>query len=652
MNERKQRKKREAVPDFARRRFIRGAATGASAALAATVAAEPTSARNAASADAKPIKVPDEFAAASKIAPVKANFPMTGAQVFARLCKEEGLAALFSCPGNYTIVNAIALEGIPTYSGRHEGAMCHAADGFCRVTGEVAAASGTEGPGFTDMINAIAAANAARSPVLVLASNMTLANEDTEAGIQLGYQQPTTEGLRKYGKRLITPKRIHEYGGYAFRQLRSGVPRPVHLDFPAEVTRARFEKPGDLEYYFDKARYRTTSKPHPGPKEIAVAVELLKQAQRPIIVSSNGVFYSRAWDALKALAEKAQIPVVESGAMKGQFSDASPLSANAAPGALASADVVVLVGQYCMPTVGEFAFGPDAKYIRIDPNAEDIGRNLPIDLGMVSCEKAALEALTDAMPAMKHEAWLAEIAAARKKFEDELDTFYAKGLTYTDAVHPSVIAKELTDFMYRGKLPKEQTTYVSGGYGIARYMRRWVRGYRPGQILNGAYQYGSIGPDVGYAFGAAVAMRHGVGPQAAYQGSPVICVTGDAGIGYTIMELETASKYRMPMIVIVYNNNAWGTWTGNARSPLTLSMHLFQENVRYDKVAEGLGAHGEYVTAPGDFKAALERCYQIAVKESRPSLINCQAKKEFWVKQQYEPGFLGTVEPGCMSYNH
>jgi thiamine pyrophosphate-dependent acetolactate synthase large subunit-like protein len=118
------------------------------------------------------------------------------------------------------------------------------------------------------------------------------------------------------------------------------------------------------------------------------------------------------------------------------------------------------------------------------------------------------------------------------------------------------------------------------------------------------------------------------------------------------MELETASKYRMPMVVIVYNNNAWGTWTGNSRNPVTLSLHLFQENVRYDKVAEGLGAHGEYVTQPGDFRAALERCYQIAVKESRPALINCQAKKEFWSGQQYPPGFLGTVEPGCMSYNH
>lgn len=637
-------------PDVSRRKFISKAMASAGATAATILATgEVVAASN---VETNSIKIPDEFAQAAKAAPVKPNFPMSGAQVFARLCKEEGLAALFSCPGNYSIVNAIAQEGIPTYSGRHEGAMCHAADGFCRVTGEVAAASGTEGPGFTDMINAIATANAARSPVLVLASNMALVNEDTEAGIQLAYQQPTTEGLKKYGKRLITAKRIHEYGGYAFRQLRSGVPRPVHLDFPAEVTRASFKSAADLEYFYDKARYRTTAKPHPGPKDLSAAIDLLKQAQRPIIVSSNGVFYSKAWDALKKLAEKAQIPVVESGAMKGQFSDANPLSANAAPSALASADVVLLVGQYCMPTVGEFAFGPDAKYIRIDPSPEDIGRNLPIDVGLVSCEKAGLEALADAIPAMKHEAWVAEIAAARKKFEEENDAHYAKGMSYTDAVHPAVIAKELADFMYNGKLPKEQTTFVSGGYGIARYVRRRLRGYRPGQILNGAYQYGSIGPDVGYAFGAAVAMRHGVSVQAPYKGSPVICVTGDAGIGYTIMELETASKYRMPIIVIVYNNNAWGTWSGNSRSPLTMSLHLFQENVRYDKVAEGLGAHGEYVTQPGDFKAALERCYQLAAKESRPSLINCQAKKEFWVKQQYEPGFLGTVEPGCMSYNH
>lgn len=642
----------QAAPDVSRRNFIAKAAIGAGATAATMLGTSKVSAAADAADGLRPIKIPDEFALAAKVVPKKAEFPMTGAEVFARVCKEEGLAALFCCPGNYNIQNAIALEGIPTYSGRHEGSMCHAADAFTRVTGEIAAASGTEGPGFSDMICAIASANGARSPVLVLASNMSIRDEDTESGIQLQYQQPVTEGLKKYGKRLITPSRIHEYAAYAFRQLRSGVPRPVHLDFPSEVYRASFKSASELTFNYDKSKYRTDSKPHPDPKAIRAAVDMLKQAQRPMIVSSNGVFYSKAWDALKALAEKAQIPVVESGAMKGQFSDAHPLSANASPGALASADVVVLAGQYSMPTIGEFAFGPDAKYIRIDPCPEDIGRNLPIDIGLVSCEKAALEALFNEMPAMKHDAWVAEIAAARKKFEDECDSYYKVGAAYTDAVHPAVIAKELSDFLYRGDIPKEQTTVVSGGYGIARYTRRWLRGYRPGQIMNGAYQYGAIGPDVGYAVGVAAAVQNGVSVQAPYKGHPVVCITGDAGFGYTAMEMDTLAKYRLPVIVIVYNNNAWGTWTGSRGNSKTLSIHLFQENLRYDKVGEALGAHGEYVTKPEEFRAALKRCYDIAVKESRPSVINCQAKKEFWLRDQFPPGSLGKVEPGCMSYYH
>src|SRR5262245_65217922 len=171
-------------PDVARRKFMTKAMAGAGATT--VIAFGENRADAADTPETRPIKVPDAFAQSAKATPAPAAFPMNGAQVFARLCKEEGLAALFSCPGNYAVVNAIALEGIPTYSGRHEGAMCHAADGFCRVTGEVAAESGTEGPGFTDMINAIAAANAARSPVLVLASNMTIVNEDRGAGQQVG----------------------------------------------------------------------------------------------------------------------------------------------------------------------------------------------------------------------------------------------------------------------------------------------------------------------------------------------------------------------------------------------------------------------------------------------------------------------------------
>ncbi|PYR38369.1 MAG: hypothetical protein DMF90_03540 [Acidobacteria bacterium] len=634
-----------------RRAFLHKAVAGAGVTVASAIGGRSVEAAPD-ELTSPPIRIPPEFAAAAASPVKQPDFPMTGAEVFARACKDEGVAALFCCPGNYPVIHAIAATGIPAYGGRHEGSMAHAADAFSRITGEIAVCSGTEGPGFTDMICAIAAANAARTPLLVLASNMAMSQEDTEAGIQLGYQQPTTEGLRKYGKRLINPRRVHEYAGYAFRQLRTGVPKPVHLDFPSEVAAARFKDASELAYFYDKAHYRTDSRPHPSPKDIAKAVDLIKTARRPIIVSSNGVFYAKAWDALKAFAEKGQIPVVESGAMKGQFSDASPLSANAAPTALASADLVILVGQHCMPTIGEFAFGPDAKYLRIDQAADDIGRNLPIDLGIVSCERAALEALADAVPRLSHDSWIAEIAAARKRFDDQNLEYYKIGVRYADAVHPAVIAKELGDFLYRGKLPKEETTIASGGYGIARYVRRELRGYRPGQIMNGAYQYGAIGPDTGYAVGVAAAVQLGVGPQAAYKGHPVICTTGDAGVGYTIMEIDTMTKYRLPVIVIVYNNNAWGTWVQATREPLALPIHLFQENLRYDKIAEALGGHGEYVTTPAAFRPALERAYDIAVRERRPSLINCQGRKEFWDREKFPPGSLGKIEPGVMSYYH
>jgi thiamine pyrophosphate-dependent acetolactate synthase large subunit-like protein len=305
-----------------------------------------------------------------------------------------------------------------------------------------------------------------------------------------------------------------------------------------------------------------------------------------------------------------------------------------------------------MPNAGEYAFGPDARYIRIDPAAEDIGRNLPIEVGIVSDEKAALEMLYRDAPAMRHDAWLAEVMAARHKFEAENEAMYKQVLGYKDAVHPAVIAKELSDFLYRGKLAKEQIMVCSGGFGIARYTRRWLRAYRPAQILNGQYQFGTVGADVGYSVGAGVAVKEGLGVQAAYKGQPIITVMGDAAFGYCGMEMETLAKYRIPAIIIVYNNNAWGTWYLQEDEPKVLPMHLFQENIRYDKMSEALGAHGIYVTRPQDFMPALQRAFKTAVETSMPTVINVQGKKEFWLREKYPPGFLGKVEPGVMSYYH
>ncbi|MBI1764262.1 MAG: thiamine pyrophosphate-binding protein [Acidobacteria bacterium] len=642
--------------DSTRRKFLLNTAPAVGAALAAAGAETKIFAGS--DAEIPSIRIPKEIPASLNEAPKPGSFEgqgMTGAEVFAKLCKEEDLAAMFCCPGNYTVINAIAAAGVPAYGGRTEGAMCAAADGFSRVTGEATACSGTEGPGFTHMIMNIAAAAAARTPLLVLASNMQIAGDDREAFIQTAYQQPTTTGMKKFGKRLIAPDRVWEYGAYAFRNMKSGVPGPVHLDFPGEVARARFTDPAKLKDYYTKEKYRCESHPHPAPKEVAKAVELITKAERPILIAGHGVFHGKAWDVLKQVVEKHEMAVVTSGPSRGHFPDDHRLSAAVSPDALMSADLAIFIGQYCMPSPGEYRFNPDIKTIRVHPVPEDLGRNWPLDLGIVADEKIFLEALANNLPNKKRDAWTAELAAARKKYDDLIHGQYDLGLKYsrdTNHLHPAVIGKEVHDFLYKGDIDPKQTVTGLGGWTIGNYTGRWLRANRPGQGIVCAYQYGAIGPDLAMVIGAGAAVQRGVGPQAPYKGAPVLCVTSDAGIAYSMFELETAAKYKIPVINLVYNNNSWGMWPNAVTSARSMHMYVFQENLRYDKMAEGLGARGEYVRTPEELREALKRSYQAAAKDGLSTLINCQALKEFTSAKDYPPGNAMNAEPGCGAFAH
>ena len=638
-------------PSPSRRDFLKPAAV-------AGVAAAVRPLNLAAAVNIPSIRIPAEVATSLGETPQPGSFEgrgMTGAQVFAELCKQEELAALFCCPGNYTVIHAIAAAGIPSYGGRREGAMCAAADGFSRVTGEVAACSGTEGPGFTNMIMDIAAANAARTPLLVLASNTTFAGEDREAFIQTGYQQPTTEGLKKYGKRIVAPDRVYEYGGYAFRNLKTGVPGPVHLDFPAEVASARFTDPSRLKMHYAKEKYRTESRAYPAPKDVQAAADMINRAERPLLIAGQGVFHHKGWEALLRAAERHEMAVTVSGPTRGHFPDDHRLSAALSIDALMSADLVIFVGQYCMPSPGEYQVKRDVKTIRVHPVAEDMGRNWPIDLGIVSDEAFFLEELGQTLPAKKRDTWVSEIAAARKTYEKEMLDNYQLGLNYsksTNAVHPAVIGKEIHDLLYQGSIDPKETVTGWGGWTCQRFVNPWLRAHRVAQEVACPYQYGAIGPDLAMMIGASVAVQRGVGPQATYKGAPVLCVTSDAGMGYSLFEIETAAKYKVPVIGVVYNNNAWGTWTSAAGSARSLHLHLFHENLRYDLMAENLGARGEYVRTPEELRAALKRSYDAAAKDRVSTLINVQGIKEFTSAKLYPPGVTTNPEPSVGAFQH
>jgi acetolactate synthase I/II/III large subunit len=641
--------------DHARRSFLLStAAVGAGAVASMVAEAKGGNTANSIPSIAIPKDVTDSLSQSAKPGSFDGQ-GMSGAEVFAKLCQEEELAALFCCPGNYTVINAIAAAGVPAYGGRCEGSMCAAADGFSRATGQVTACSGTEGPGLTNMIMNIAAAAAARTPLLVLASNMQIAGDDRETFIQTGYQQPLTTGLKKYGKRLIAPDRVWEYGGYAFRNLKSGVPGPVHLDFPGEVARARFTDPSKLKDYYGKDKYRSESRPCPSPKEIKKAVEMISRAERPLLIAGQGVFQNQAWEPLLEAAEKADIAVVTSGPTRGHFPDDHRLSAALCPDAVMSADLVIFVGQYCMPSPGEYRFNPDIKTIRVHPVQEDLGRNWPIDLGIVSCEKPFLEALADLLPSRKHEPWVNELAGARKKYEKMLDHQYQQGVKYskdTNHLHPAVLCKEVHDFFHKGDIDPKQTVTGGGGWTIGVNFGRWQRAFRPGQGIVCPYQYGAIGPDLAMMIGASAAVQRGVGPQAGHQGAPTVCVSSDAGIAYSLFELDTASKYKLPVIGVIYNNDCWGMWPAAVSSARSMHLYLFQQNLRYDQMAEGLGARGEYVRTPEELREALKRSYDAAKKESLSTLINCQGMKDFTSARKYPPGVALNPEPGCGAVAH
>ena len=636
-----------------RRNFLAPVAAGA---VAAAIVKPASAATGGIPSITLPKEIPATLAEPVHIGTFTQPRGMTGAEVFAKACKDEELAALFCCPGNYPIINAIAGAGIPAYGGRSEGAMTSAADGFSRCTGEVVACSGTEGPGFTNMIMNIAVAHRARTPLLVLASNTTIANDDTEYFIQTGYQQPTTEGLKKYGKRLIDPKRVHEYTAYAFRYLKTGVPAPVHLDFPGEIYNARFTDASQLKDYYTKDKYRSESRPHPSPKEMATALDMIAKSERPVIVAGHGVFLRKAWAPLMTAAEKNDIAVVTSGPMRGHFPDEHRLSASLSPDVFMSADLVIFVGQYSMPARTErWRFNPDVKAIRVHPEGDDLGRNWPLDLGIIADEGAFLEVLADDVPRRKRDQWIDEVAAARQKYEKTLQTNYELGLKHsqaTNTVHQEVLCKEVHDFLYKGDLDPKLTVTGWGGWTIGNAGARWLRAYRPGQEVNCPYQYSAVGPDLAMMIGASAAVQLGVGPQAPYKGAPAVVVTSDAGIAYSMFELDTALKYKIHIVCIVFNNNAWGMWPSAVGAPRSMHMYLFQENLRYDKMAEGLGARGEYVRTPDEFRAALKSCYQTAAKEQVASLINVQGLKEFTSARDYPPGNIINPEPSVGALAH
>ena len=532
-----------------------------------------------------------------------------GGGLVAAALAAEGVRCLFTVSGGglMPIYNACAEQGIRVVHTRTEGAAAFMADGWARTTGQPGVCLVTLGPGVSNAVTGLLSATMASVPFVLLAGRAPIGVADL--GTPQGTEQlPLVRPVTKYARTVYEPRRIPEYLAAAFRQARGGRPGPVYLEFPADVLGATI----DDSTVAPAAPGRLPSRPMADPAAVAAAAALIHRAQRPIVVSGSGVWWSGASEELRAFVATVGAPAFTGRMSRGAVPPGDPCYGGIASvsvndvflKAVGACDLVVLVGGRFDHMLGfgrPPTFSAAAKAIQIDIAAEEIGRNRPVDVGIVADAKTALCQLRDALgEPQAREDWLAQVRAERGRVIGER---VALELSDEVPIHPLRLLREIRQALAPGAV-------VAVGSGDIDF---WGESYfEPDEA--GCYlrsgQVGALGSDIPY----------GVAAKLAHPDRQVLVLVGDGGFGYAAMELETAVRQRAPLVVVIGNDRAWGMIQrqqgyvygkkGQVATDLT--------DCAYEKVAEALGGYGERVREPGQLKGALARAFAAGV----PACLN------------------------------
>jgi thiamine pyrophosphate-dependent acetolactate synthase large subunit-like protein len=401
--------------------------------------------------------------------------------------------------------------------------------------------------------------------------------------------------ITKWAERVIDARRIPEIINKAFRVATSGQPGPVYVDLPGDVLYRRVD---ENEVMYPK-RPHSVPRVSGDPGLVKQAVAMLKQAQRPLILTGTGVFWSGAMDELKEFVELTGVPFYTTPQGRGVIPDDHPLSFPSARNqAWKECDALLIVGTRLNFIIG---FGmaprwaPDVKIAQVDISDEEIGRNRPVDIGIVGDAKMVLGQLIDearyAFHGRKQLSWVETLRGYDKKSREKTEE-----LMNSDAVpiHPLRLCKEVRDFMDRDAI------IVADGHEILNFSRQSIPIYAPGHSVN-AGPNGCMG----------VAVPFGMGAKVAKPDKQVIVLSGDGSFGMNGMEVDTMVRHNIPVLTVINNNGGWAALGGmGAGRDLGFS--------RYDKMAEVFGAYGEFVEKPQDIQPALER----AAASGKPAVVN------------------------------
>jgi acetolactate synthase-1/2/3 large subunit len=423
-------------------------------------------------------------------------------------------------------------------------------------------------------------------------------------------QVPLMAPITKWAALVSDVRRMPHLAQIAFRTAVSGRPGPVYLDLPSDVLCDKLDT--DAYPVLSPERYRATTPSVADERMIHKAAEMIAKADLLLIHPGGGVLSSGAWQELKELAEYLSAPVTTTLSARGIIPEDHPLclipSGLGAITAQTTADLVLLVGSRLgdidfwgrPPFWGEVG---KQRFIQIDIEPQNIGLNRPVDLALVGDAKATLHALLKAVKKQtKPRRETPQLKEARQAQKTWLDGWKEGAHSHDVPIHPLRLMREVREFF-----PREAICAVDGG-NTAVWAFYQNRIYEPRSFLWAA-DSGHLGTGVPYAIGAKLARPK----------TPVYCITGDGSFGFNAMEMETAAREKLPIIVIIANDKAWGMIKGGQKL-------VYQErycgvdfsDARYDKLAESLGCYGERVTKPAQIKPALKR----AVNSGLPAVLD------------------------------
>lgn len=540
-----------------------------------------------------------------------------GGVLVGRVLAEQQVKYLFSINGGhlFPILANLNNNGIKLIHMRHEQATAYAADGWARTTATPGVCCVTAGCGLTNAVTGLCVAGLTGSAVVCL-SGQHKVGEDGLGSFQEAYGAEICRTFSKFSHRALDWYRLSFDVRQAFRQALCPPQGVSVLEIPIDVLYRQDEEtdqvPGAKAYSLDELRSQGD------PRAIERIADMLAHSERPLLVGGDGIFWSDAADELRELAELTRTPVYTRRAGHGAVSEEHPLAVQGAwkKPFTGHADLVIAIG-FRFWSGEKFGQPPTwtdkATYVQIDATPTRIGWQVPAEVAVVGDPKLVLRQLIDAVksrqrdfPATKNSAWLEAVNTARENFRKQVrercEKFHGE-----HPIHPDRLMSELI------QIADKDATFVVDSFTLSGYVSHHATVRFPGQIVDA----GPLAP-VGHGIGMAI------GAQLGRPGKQVISVIGDGGIGIGGWDMETAAKYNIPVVAVLWNNSSWG--------PSFEQMPMLKgrtdpfdmlPGIRYDKIFAELGCHGEHVETPDQIAGALKRAFD----SGKPAVINVVGDK-------------------------